>query len=140
MGVLARATVTSGPRPALARLSFHLPAPPLPRRLRQAPQGGRVGAPRAPGPASRPARKPRGGRQMIVQSAEIFTNSAHFILCTQADEGNVTKDSLKLLNHLTLLCKVEQASQVRKPRSSKYLCVLKREDVLFAFEEKLSEI
>lgn len=62
---------------------------------------------------------------MIVQSAEIFPNSAHFILCTQADEGNVTNDSLKLLNHLTLLCKVEQASQVQKPRSSKYLCVLK---------------
>lgn len=75
--------------------------PQLPSARASAPGAGRGALPGAGGweagklPApSCASTEAQGGRRKIVQSTEIFTNSAHFILHMQADEGNETSDSM----------------------------------------------
>lgn len=124
-GAWVRAAVTSAPWPRTCppqRLGFHLQELLL-RALgavhspgRCTPRGRRVGGSAL---TAAPSTQAQGGKQMLVRRTEIFTETAHFPLCMQADESNDTNDSLELLNQLTLLCKGQQASQVQKSQSSK---------------------
>lgn len=80
--------------------------------------GRAVGGPRTHCPALSPApsTEAQRGRRRLVQGTKILTNSAHFILYMQTDEGNETNDSWDFKSPDTSLQSTVSISSPKAPK------------------------